>query len=408
MTLGKQVTWSTVGNFVLLFAQWGISIVLVRISGFEQAGIFTLAMTVANVFAFLSSYSTRHYMTSDLKQEYTRTQYIEARFLTTILSYIILAIFLTTFRFDRVNTLAIIAYSFYANSTMISDIFFGCYQIAGHLEYAGYSLTVRGSLCFLSFIIVMALSDNIIAALIVMSISSIMVLVFFEIPCYFRLFNNEKKLDRLKLESFLSLLKVCFPLMLSVLVPSLVTALPRMIIQKNLGEELLGVFGSIFTPTVVITTLVPSVITALVPMYANLYQKKDYNGFQYSVFKLLGGTTLLGAIACIAAILVGKPFMYMLFGAEIIDYYGLLYSAIFATTLCAITSCYTALLTIVRKLKVSLFSALACLICDAALAGVMIERFGIYGAAYTLIVAYSVQIIIQGITLISVTRKGKI
>ena len=408
MTLAKQVAWSTIGNFLQLFAQWCISIVLVRISGFETAGVFTLALTIANVFAFLSSYSTRHYMTSDVMHEYSRDQYIKTRFYTTILSFFLLLAFLVFYRFDRLNTLAIIAYAVYANSIMISDIFFGSYQLGDHLEYAGYSSIAKGILCFLSFFFVMILFENIIAALWVMALSSFSILLFYEIPVYHRLFGRIEYPRRADALVFLNLVKVCFPLMLSVFIPSLVIAIPRMIIQEKFGELLLGVFGSIFTPTVVITTLVPSIITALVPMYANLWARRDHKRFHLRVFELIGGTIILGCFACVVAVLVGKPVMVLLFGGSIIEYYKLLYSAIIATTLCAIASCYTILLTVVRKLKISLFSALICLVCDAVLAAILIDKFGIFGAAYTLIIAYSVQIIIQSITLISVTTKGKI
>jgi len=379
--------------------------VLVRISGFETAGVFTLAMTIANVFAFLSSYSTRHYMTSDIMHEYSRDQYIKTRFFTTILSFLLLLAFLVFYRFDRLNTLAIVAYAVYANSIMISDIFYGCYQLGGHLEYAGYASIVKGTFCFLSFFFVMILFNNIIVALWVMVLSSFSILIFYEIPVYHRLFGRIEYPSKADVWAFINLVKVCFPLMLSVFIPSLVIAIPRMIIQEKFGELLLGVFGSIFTPTVVITTLVPSVITALVPMYANLWARRDYKGFHSRVIVLIGATLFLGGIACVVAFLVGKPVMVLLFGGSIIEYYNLLYSAIIATTLCAITSCYTILLTIVRKLKISLFSALICLVFDAVLAGIFIDKFGIFGAAYTMIVAYLVQILIQSITLLLVIKK---
>lgn len=395
MSLKNQLLWSTVGNFVLLFGQWGISVILTRFEGFEQAGIFTLAMTIANVFAFVASYSTRHYMTSDSKEQFSREQYIKTRLFTVVLSFALCGLFLVLYRYNSVNTAAILLYTVYANSTMIADIFYGCYQLGDHLEYAGYATIIKGCGCLLSFVIVVLITSNILYALLAMDVVAILVLLCYEIPKYHVLFGRISKIEKKDFKATVDLMTRCFPLMISFLLPTLITALPRMSIQQKLGETLLGVFGSIFTPTVVITTLVPSVITALVPMYSELWAQENHKSFYTCVAWMVLGVFLLGAAACAAAAILGKPVMSLLFGDAILEYFDLLYVAIIATTLCALTSCGSIFLTIVRRMKMTMVSVVACLACVAVSLTITVDLFGIYGAAYTLIIGYTMQLIIQ-------------
>ena len=405
LSLQNQVLWSTAGNFVLLFSQWGISVVLARLAGFEQAGVFTLAMTIANVFAFIASYSTRHYMTSDSKGQFSRDDYIKTRIFTTILSFALCGLFLIISHYNFVNTVAILLYTVYANSTMVADVLYGCYQLGNHLEYAGYATIIKGCGCFLSFVAVMIVTNNILYAFLAMDVAAMLVLLCYEVPKFHTLFGQVSKIEKKDFRAIAALMTKCFPLMISFLLPTLITALPRMSIQQKLGETLLGVFGSIFTPTVVITTLVPSVITALVPMYSELWARKDHRQFYVRVGCMVLGVVLLGTAACAAAAILGKPVMSLLFGNDILEYFDLLYVAIIATTLCALTSCGSIFLTIIRRMKVAEMSVIVCLICVAGSLMVTVDQFGIYGAAYTLIIGYTVQLAIQYGVLVFSDRK---
>ena len=53
---------------VYLITQWLISVLVVRLSGVETAGILTLAMSVNNVFYSIAMQGIRNYQVSDMKR----------------------------------------------------------------------------------------------------------------------------------------------------------------------------------------------------------------------------------------------------------------------------------------------------------------------------------------------------
>lgn len=395
-----QVTWNTFGSFVLLFAQWGISVLLVRIADFSEAGVFSLAMTIANVFAYIGNYSTRNFMTSDAGEEYSIQQYVTTRLVTICMSFILCAIFLWGYGYGFEITWAIFFYLLYANQTAFSDVLYGGMQKMGHLEIGGIACTVKGIACFLGFMFVALAGGGLLLAMAVMALVAYLVMLFYEFPRYQAVVGWRKTSIHTQIPAVVRLLKQCFPLMLSTVIPTITVAVPRVLVERVLGESFLGIYSSIYTPTVIITTLVPSVITGIIPLYAKTWSSQKYARFiKLSLFTLFG-VLGLGIAGCIAAFFFGKPVMILLFGPEIEPYFPLLYLAILATTVCALTSCGTALLTVQRKLNHTLFSAIAALIVVLVASNSLIEINGLYGAAYALGIAYLAQVIWQIIAIV--------
>lgn len=406
--IAKQVTWNTVGSFVLMLAQWGISVILVRMAGFSEAGIFSLAMSVSNIFTYFGNYSTRNYMTSDECGEYTYRQYIYTRMITVAAGVGLCLLFLLFAGYNFQTSTAIFLYILYAGQTMISDILYGCMQRCNHLEIGGIGSTVKGVFCFLAFMIVMAISSDLLLSMAVMAFVAWGVMIFYELPVFRMLLGKIGLISAEELRAIPKLLRTCFPLMLSLVLPMITVAAPRIVIERILGEELLGIYSSIYTPTVAITTFVPAVITGVVPMYAAAWVKNDFTRFKkltlVTVFSVLG----IGALACLVSFFFGKPVLTFLFGKEIEPYFFLLYFAILATTANAMTHCGLVLLTVQRQIRHTLFSTIVAMLLVCVGAYPFVILYGIYGAAYILAIGYSVQVVWQLIAIYIKLRKSKV
>lgn len=59
MTLRNKALINSAGSLVLFFGQCVISLVIVRITGYGDAGVFSLAMSISNVFCFVANYNIR-------------------------------------------------------------------------------------------------------------------------------------------------------------------------------------------------------------------------------------------------------------------------------------------------------------------------------------------------------------
>ena len=364
MDYRKQAAINSVGSIVLMFGQWLISVLIVRMSGYEDAGIFSLAMTVSNVFSFFANYGLRNYQVSDVAGRYTQGQYILTRLLTSVASVVGCgAYLLVAGGYSAVERWAILLYLLYSNVNVISDTLLGSLQLHDRLYINGYSNTMRGAVCFAAFVGSYLGGHNLLVSLGIMALATLLLTAAYDWRCFCRVETVQRWNAQDRRAAF-SLLKVCFALMLSNIFP-------------------------------VITTLVPAIIIALVPKMAKAWNEKNRRELLSLVGQTYGFTIAFVLLAELAALVAGRFVMQLIFGPEILQYYGLLYWAILATGINALTSCGNGLLIAVGSNRTVALGAAAALAATACLSDVLVRQQGIAGAAYVLTAAYLLQVLVQ-------------
>lgn len=400
MDFRKQAAINSIGSVVLMFGQWLISVLLVRMSGYEDAGIFSLAMTVSNVFSFFANYGLRNFQVSDVSGRYTQGQYLLTRVMTSAASVVACAVYLVAAGgYSAVERWAILLYLLYSNVNVIGDTLLGALQLHDRLYINGYSNILRGALCFVAFVGTYLAVHDLLAALAVMALGTLVLMAAYDWRCFHRV-ETLAPWRRTDGKAAMQLLRVCFALMLSNILPVITTALPRRSIQKLAGTEQLGYFSSIFTPTVLITTLVPAIIIALVPKIARAWKEQDRSGLLRLVGQTYSFTVGFVLLAELAALIAGRFVMQLIFGPEILQYYGLLYWAILATGINALTSCGNGILIAVGSNRAVAVGAATALAVTAALSDLLVKAQGIHGAAYVLTVAYLLQVVVQAVAFV--------
>lgn len=395
MDFRKQAAINSIGSIVLMFGQWLISVLIVRMSGYEDAGIFSLAMTVSNVFSFFANYGLRNYQVSDVEGKFTQGQYMLARTITASLSVIACGIYLLAAGgYSPTERWAILLYLLYSNVNVISDTLLGALQLRDRLDINGYSNTMRGILCFLAFVGTYLVTHDLLISLILMDLATLLLTVCYDWHCFCQV-EQIRHWNAQDCRAAFCLLKVCFALMLSNIFPVITTALPRRSIQKLAGTEQLGYFSSVFTPTVLITTLVPSIIIALVPKMARAWADKDRSAFMKLILQNYSIAVGFVILAELAALIAGRPVMRLIFGASILEYYYLLYWAIAVTGLNVLVYCGNmTLISVDSRRSVAVLSVLGT-VTAWGLSDNFVRSFGIGGAAGALAAAYLVQVILQ-------------
>lgn len=392
----KQTTIYSFSTTFFMLAQWVISVALVRLGGFSDAGIFSLAMSIANMFGTFSYYGLRGFQVSDVSHEYTQKQYFISRIITTIISFpafYLYALFSRTY--SEKELWAILLYLVYVNTNSFCDVLFGALQTRGRLYVNAYSFCIKGVLCGTSMLAVYAWKQDLLLALAVMDAADIAVAVIYDLRCYFREGKFEFWPTREDIRKVAGTLKDGFPLMVASLLPMIITAIPRQTIHDMCGNTELGYFSSLFTPTVIIATLMPAVVLSFLPRMAQDHQSGDRRDF----IKVIGNcyvsivafTLLVEAVAAV----FGRPAIRLVFGEDILEYYPLFYWAILASGLNAMGACGECALIGMHKTNLPMYItgtalALLCLVTSP-----LVAKMGIMGAAFALIIAYGLRMVLQ-------------
>ena len=93
LTVKESVFWNTWGSVIYLGVQWLQTILVVRLLGYEEAGIFSLAMSITNTFYAISVYGMRNFQISDIKKKYSAGNYVLSRVVTGGISLIMCSVF---------------------------------------------------------------------------------------------------------------------------------------------------------------------------------------------------------------------------------------------------------------------------------------------------------------------------
>lgn len=392
-----QAAINTIGSVALAFAQWLISVVLVRMDGFETAGIFSLAMSIGNIFSSIAYYNLRNFRITDVNGEFTQRQYFTASLMATVVSLAaFVAYIVPAGGYTTEERVAIAIYLLYLYWVVASDTIYAYVQVKGRLEFNGYSNVLRAFFAFVFFVATFWLTRSLIQALLAMAFSDILVVFLFDVPVYKRVTGEKIAFFGDNFKGVLRLLKKCFPLMLASVIPFCVTAMPRRAIQMQLGEEQLGFFSSAFTVTVLISTMVPVISYAFLPGLAKQWNEGDWKRMLRSMIGCYGGITLFMLLALAVAALLGRPVMRLIFGEEILAYFELVYWSIIASSTYALSFVGNGILTTMRKSGTVTTAIFAALIVMTLSANGFVSRFGIYGGAYAMIASYFAQDVIQG------------
>lgn len=391
MDYRKLTFYNTLGNLVYLFAQWLFTVLVVRISGIESAGIMSLAISAGNIFFFIQCYGMRSFQVSDVKGEYSAKRYVLSRYSTIIIGLVLCILYCLICGYSIDKAGAILAFLLYRTFEAMSDVYFSELQKIGRLEILAKSMSLKGILSVGVFSIVLYFTDNLTLALIAISVLAMLITVIYDRRKFCELITSEK--IGFKLNDSFKLLKVCFVLMVSVLLPVIITSIPRIMLEQYHGTELLGHYGNVSAPPTLIIAVIPSILTPLMTLYGNWIKEKETKKLIFAFLMSLVGTVIFGLVCMLGVFLLGEPVMALIFTDEIIPYVHYLYPLIVVLTIYSMTFCANSLLICLRyKNDVFIYSIIASLLC-VVISPYLIKNYDIWGVIFSMGISYFAELV---------------
>lgn len=408
MSIIIEAVYYDIGNFIYLGAQWIISVLLVRLGGFGDAGEFSLAMTVSGVFGMIANYGLRSFQVSDVNGKYSDKTFMTSRLITMATGLLLCVLYSLFSGYQAKIVLLIVAYMLYKCVEAYADILSGIWQKNNDMRAVGFSLAIKGILNLSSFLLTYIITKQLFVSVAVMAASSFVVLLTFDFYKTKKYTSQKSLLHDVDYNQVKSLLKYGILTMAFVLLSTLFTGIPKLVIEQTLSTELLGVFSSVSAPTVLISTFAVGVLLPVVPKMAENYQNKKSKPLIKTIVYCNLIFAAVGIAAVLLSVLIGEVLFSFIFGDEILEYFSLFYWLIAASVLIAVVNCYSTFLIAIRKLKLLVaFSAVSCVIVFI-MSLLFINKIGIYGAAYAMTATLIIQFIVEsGYIFYAIKRNGK-
>ena len=398
----ENLIYNSIGNFIFLAFQWLITILVVKLSGYGDAGILSLSMSFANSLYALSSFGMRGYQASDYKYRFNNNVYIKSRFLTCIVGYILFSLFIIFNDYSIYLKGCILIYLLYKSVEAFDDVYYGAIQREWDMKSVGISYALHGFVSIISFIIGLKVFNSLLLSFVLMALTSIVITIFYDRKSYTKLNIKEvNKSDTLK-----NLLIVCFPLVIYAFLFNNIQVYPRYLLERITSKEILGIYSSIASPVLLVQVVAGYIFNPLLNVFTDYVLENKKSEYKKLVSKVYILIIILGLLGLIYIYFLGDFSLKILFDNGILKYKTLLYSTLLMAILMSIVTFNNMLLTVSRKFYILLRQNFICLLLTLLFSKGFIIKYGIYGINKVLIISLIIGIIITLKDVYDFDKKG--
>ena len=400
-SIKKNMLFNTGGSLIYYACQWLMSIAIVRISGYEDAGILSIAMSVTASPAIIGLFNIRSYQVSDINHTFTDRVYLRSRTYTNVLSFIICAIMIFANGYTPEKVAAILTFMLYKLSEGYADVFYGIEQKRGRLDIAGISLGIRGVGALILFVLVFVAGGGMVPAIAAMTIYSFSIVALLD----YRITTGWNREDageqkQATFREIRNLLITCLPLAVVAFLNNLSINIPRIYLEGYFGAEVMGYYSSVASPTVVIQLAATTIFAPLVPLLTRQYQTGERKQFLQTLGRFSGLVIALSAVCLVVCKLLGRWALIFLFQEGIDPYVYLFIPVVWVSILIAVNACMFSICTLLRIIKFQYLIGAVGLLTSWLLSVTLVKSYSMMGVVYALVGTLAAQILIQVIMVI--------
>lgn len=404
------------GNIAYAGCQWGILVILAKLTSPEMVGRFALGLAVTAPIIMLSNLQLRGVQATDARGEYLFGHYLGLRLITTLLALLIITtvVYLGTYSLEA--GLVILAVGFSKAFESISDVYYGFMQRCERMDRIAKSRMIKGPLSLCALGVMVYATGNILWGVVGLALTWALILVAYDMPGAALIMKwNIKSDDQLQslykqllpkfdLKPLLQLAWLAFPLGIVMLLLSLMPNIPRYFIEYYWSERELGIFAALAYLVVAGSTVVGAMGQSTVPRLSNYYSAGEFMKFRSLLLRLIAMGVAMGAVGMGVALASGRPLLYLLYGHEYSNHVYVLVWLMVSGALSFVSSFLGYGITAARYFKVQVPINCLVIVVIIVASWLLIPEKGLLGAAISTTAGAFIKVIGSTIVIIRVMK----
>jgi len=387
----KDYIWNSIGSFLQSAISPILLIVITRLNGVGDSGLFSFAMSLSVVFWAISLWGGRTYQVSDVKKEFSSGDYIVVRFISSLIVAVFSISFCILSGYDLIKTELIMVLVSFKILESIADSMYGVLQIHNKLYIVGISLTMKSVFGFMLFTLVDILTKNIVYGALSIFIVNIAVVIFYDIPWMKHV--ESVGLTKKNIMQAGKIMKKTAEVFVVVFLTMFSLNIPRYFLDKYHYDQI-GYFGIMAMPITLLTLFISFVLQPNVVNLSELLKKKKIKEFTKIVSKIDFITFTLGILFVVSSYLIGVWALNTVFGIDINNFRIDLTIMVIGAVANAFVSIYVNLLIILRRFKGQFYTLLVTNILAVILSIYLIDRLAMLGSVLVFMIISFLQAII--------------
>lgn len=392
--LKKNFGWNTIGVSLNALTSLFYMIIVTRINGTSEAGVYTYAFSIALLIQTIGTYSGRIFQVSEKNKDITDSDYIYTHFFTAIIMLIVGAIFCNVKDYNAYRTSILMILVLYRAIESIEDSLFGVIQKEDDLYKVGISLILKSVISVLIFWGIDKITENIIGSCIVILTCQILAIFLYDLP---RLKQYKFKLQTVSLEACFMILKTGFFTFAFGILFQVLINIPKNGIDSYLDDTSQTIYGIISMPTTVMIMLGQYILEPLINKLTEFSKEKEYKRFNKYVLiisAIMGG---IGLVVILVMYFIGIPLIEVIYGISMQEYKLGLVIILIAAIFYGVVNILSSALVTLRKTKGQTLIYLIVDIIGIVIAKPLITSYKIYGAIYTYSISMALLLILYAL-----------
>lgn len=395
----KNFIWNFLGLTVNSFSSLFFLIIVNRINGQHDAGIFTYAYSIISLFFIIGVFCNRTFQISDTK--YSNKEYIYGKVLTCSLMIFITILMIIVFRYNFYKSIIILIICLFRAIDAFSDTLYGITQKEGKLYKSGISLFMKGFFGVVAFYIVDKISNNLVLACLVLPVINILFVYFYD---YKNAKNYIKK--NAKWKNAIKLLKETTPIFIFSFLGLYLVNSSKYTLDFYSTPEIQNIFGIILMPGTILSLCCQYLMNPYLLKLTTLYKNDKLKEFTKQLVKICSYIVIFGLLCEIGCYVLGIPILNLIYGFDLSPYKYMLMLIVLGSIFMAVSLILSSALTILHENRKQVYIYTIDSIISFILSIVLVKNYGLMGATFTYLIIMLLQVI-NYIILYNVKIKNK-
>lgn len=389
-SLRRDVSWTFAATLVSNLAQFALVSVLAHWSNPETVGQYSYGLGVtAPIFLWLGL-QLRNVMVTDVSGDFSFGTYALLRGFSLAAAFtLVIALF-----WHNAGWWVICALAVAKLFEGVSELIYAQLQRAGHLDWIAQGVLIRGLLSMALPLGLFALTGQLAVAAAGIAAVNLLLLLLHDLrrgrpflPAWGEMWRPVTGTDLRRL------LRLVWPLGVVAGLVSLSANISRIAVEHELGSRAQGIYSALSYGTIVGGVVVGAVGTALTTQFAQRFAQRDRAGFLGLLARFLLAALGVGLLSTLAGWAIGPWALRLLFGEEYAAHHHLFVWLLGAGTAGYAASALGFGMTGARRFKeqLPLFAAVTLLL--YLLCAWWVPRYGLMGAAYANLGAFTAQLL---------------
>lgn len=385
----KNFIWNLVGSVIYSFSSLFLMIIVTRINGVKDAGIFTFAFSIACLFQVISNYFGRTFQVTNTDKNILDGDFLYHRIFTGFIMLMMVVGYLLIQDYSNYKVIIIVLWVIYRLIESFSEIFYAVIQRNEQLYKVGISLFLKTIFGVSAFLVADFFSHNMLFSIIVIVIVNFLISLLYDFKLFLG-FYQKTSFDKKKMKTlFIS----GFCVFIFTFLVQFILNEPKYTIDSLMNDSMQTIYGIISMPATFMVLCSQLVIQPFLGNMTLQLQNKSYKEFLRLNIKVIVFIVLVGIVAVIACYFIGIPILEFIYGISLKRYLNSLLIIIMGSVFFGISYICSTSLTTMRRTFIQVIFYIVISIIIVILSRVLIIDYGILGAS----ISYSVSMFVLGV-----------